>query len=738
MNKQCIYCAKLSIQALVELAKISFEAQRFPRDAYYQHHDSFSALEQSAHDGCDLCQVILQCFQQTPCEAEQPLEWPQEWNETSEASSDGYPQTMYSVAKGLDISDVKLCINTSHLYDSQGLRDVKVFDEIIVQVGTLHIETDENYGVWSFPQLVLRLSTPKDQAVYVETFRIGRFEVDPDLGSLTNHQLAKEWLTECCHDHESCLSHQMHELPSRVIDVGSSPNEGSVRLLLSHGLKADYVALSHCWGGAISPLLTTESTATFQQNIDIEVLPANFHDAITITRHLGIRYLWIDSLCIQQDSKSDWEAESKKMGLVYRNSTVTISAMISGHSKSGILKTSQSAHSLGASTTLDVFGGNDDTSKVTVRRKNLQEENLISLDRRSALAERGWTLQEYILSPRHLLYGQEMIYWRCPQGFKSSDGLPPGNNSPHTIYKDAAQVICSDILRHPKAVLPDIDAVFRDYSELVNAYSQRKLTYGSDKLPAFSGLAQRLHSAIGGEYLAGIWTANFRQGLLWTAEMKFCQHVNEPYRAPSWSWAVTDDLVLFEGPQAVEEQVVLKSTPSSANLLEYSINPRVPDNPYGEILSAKLVVEALTKPFVRSRQVVETILDPNSIGTANFDEPAGPEDSVPMGWASLFRMKTEGGDYIFSIITRPGDDADWEVDFHYFREEDYILMLVYTDDDLTEDDETEWSRSPAFCLILRRTTDESEETYERVGFAKLQEPRLRWLKTWERCVLTLV
>ncbi|KAF4826975.1 hypothetical protein CGCTS75_v008660 [Colletotrichum tropicale] len=412
--------------------------------------------------------------------------------------------------------------------------------------------------------------------------------------------------------------------------------------------------------------------------------------------------------------------------------------MVSGSSKAGILKTSQSSQTSGISTTLNVFGSNDDTSKVTVTRKNLQEENLISLDRRSALAERGWTLQEYILSPRHLLYGQEMIYWRCPQGFKSSDGLPPGNNSPHTIYKDAAQVICSDILRHPEEVPPDIDAIFRDYSELVNAYSQRKLTYGSDKLPAFSGLAQRLHPALGGEYLAGIWTANFRQGLLWTAEMKFCQHVNEPYRAPSWSWAVTDDLVLFEGPQAVEEQVVLKSTPSSAKLLEYSINPRVPDNPYGEILSAKLVVEALTKPFVRSRQVVETILDPNSIGTANFDEPAGPEDSVPMGWASLFRMKTEGGDYIVSIITRPGDDADWEVDFHYFREEDYFLMLVYTDDDLTEDDETEWSGSPAFCLILRRTTDESEETYERVGFAKLQEPRLRWLKTWERCVLTLV
>ncbi|KAH0443062.1 heterokaryon incompatibility protein [Colletotrichum camelliae] len=702
MNKRCIYCTKLSIEALVELAKISFEAQRFPQDAYYQHHDSFSALEQSAYNGCDLCQVILQCFQQTPCEAEQPLEWPQEWNETTNASLDGYPHTMYSVAKGLDVSDVKLCINTSHLYDAQGLRDVQVFDETIVQVGTLHIETVENYGIWSFPQLVLRLSTPKDEAVHVERFRIGRFEVDPDLGSLTNHQLAKEWLTE-------------------VIDVGRSLNEGSVRLFLSHGLKAEYVALSHCWGGAISPLLTTESTALFQQNIDIEVLPANFH-----------------SLCIQQDSKSDWEIESKKMGLVYRNSTVTISAMVSGSSKSGIMKTSQSAKSSGGSTTLDVFGGNDNTSKVTVRRKNLREESLVSLDRQSALAERGWTLQEYILSPRHLLYGQDMIYWRCPRGFKSSDDLPAGNKSPQTVYKDVSRVICSDILRQPETEPLDINAVFRDYSELVNAYSQRRLTYGSDKLPAFSGLAQRLHPAIGGEYLAGIWTANFRQGLLWTAEMKFCQHVNEPYRAPSWSWAVTDDLVLFEGPQAVEEQVVLKSTPSTAKLLEYSINPTVPDNPYGEILSAKLVVEALTKPFVRSRQVVETILDQNSIGTANFDEPAGPEDSVPMGWASLFRMKTEGGDYIFSTITRPGDDADWEVDFHYFRADEYFLMLVYTDDDVAEDDETEWSRSPAFCLILRRTSDESLETYERVGFAKLQEPRLRWLKTWERCVLTLV
>jgi hypothetical protein len=58
-------------------------------------------------------------------------------------------------------------------------------------------------------------------------------------------------------------------------------------------------------------------------------LPKTFQDAIEINRHLKVRYLWIDALCIIQptaDDIGDWEEEIPLKGKVYRNSTCTIAA----------------------------------------------------------------------------------------------------------------------------------------------------------------------------------------------------------------------------------------------------------------------------------------------------------------------------------------------------------------------------------------------------------------------------
>jgi hypothetical protein len=51
-----------------------------------------------------------------------------------------------------------------------------------------------------------------------------------------------------------------------------------------------------------------------------------FRDAIAITRKLGIRYLWIDSLCIIQDDREDQELEAIKMGSVYGNAYLVLAA----------------------------------------------------------------------------------------------------------------------------------------------------------------------------------------------------------------------------------------------------------------------------------------------------------------------------------------------------------------------------------------------------------------------------
>ncbi|KAI6552575.1 hypothetical protein MCOR04_010870 [Pyricularia oryzae] len=737
---RCIPCARLSVESLVELARIEFEAHIFPQNAYYQHHASFDDLEASANNGCDFCGLILECFQQSISKDKRPLLWPYEWDPEQPLSRPTGSDTMYAVAKSLSVSDIKLCVNATHLYLGQGIKEARVFDEILVQVGPLPAVNDDDVEPeWSMPQLRLTLESPRDEKFFIGDFRVGRLQLDTNLGSASNHMLARQWLSDCRLHHGSCLTEKLYELPTRVIDVGDSLESSSVSLFLSRGFKADYAALSHCWGGAISPLLTTETMHAFQECIQIATLPANFRDAITITRNLGIRYLWIDSLCIQQDSKSDWERESKMMGSVYRNSTVTISAMVSSGSKEGILKcdTRVAKYPKGTSLPLSCQGNEScsECPQVTVYPlRDPNQETIRGLDLGCALTYRGWTLQEYLLSPRHIMYNKDMLYWRCPGTFLSSDGLPPGNRTPDRTYPTMSRVIYSDILHHNQPPASDMNILFVEYYQLLGAYSARRLTYGSDKLPAFSGLAQRLHPVMGGDYLAGIWTTDFRRGLMWTADPTHCPHAEGDYRAPSWSWAVTDEQVLYGSGCSS----TLEPSPSSANLIDYSVEPRVPGNQYGEIRSASIVLEALTKPLVRSSQVVNGLADPDGVGVVIFDESPVSKDSLRMTHTALFQAKAECDDYLLSVITRPGADSDWEIDDELFVEQDYLLLLVHTDDNAPEDPES--SNSGALCLVVRPVggNDHSSDTFERMGTAFLGPPSLEWLKTWRRRVLTLV
>lgn len=113
-----------------------------------------------------------------------------------------------------------------------------------------------------------------------------------------------QWLKECDESHtESCPSQpglELPVLPSRVIDVGESDGSREPYLFVPDGCCGRYTTLSHCWGKHL-PLKTTMSTLrTRRHAIPFETLPKTYRDAVSITRSLGIRYVWIDSLCIVQ------------------------------------------------------------------------------------------------------------------------------------------------------------------------------------------------------------------------------------------------------------------------------------------------------------------------------------------------------------------------------------------------------------------------------------------------------
>ena len=100
------------------------------------------------------------------------------------------------------------------------------------------------------------------------------------------------------------------------------------RLYLSSkkDLNMKYIALSHCWVDTKPAILKKYMLKTMTHGIDWSWLPRTFQDAMIVTRQLGFRYLWIDSLCIIQNYQEDWIKESGAMQNVYANCVLTIAA----------------------------------------------------------------------------------------------------------------------------------------------------------------------------------------------------------------------------------------------------------------------------------------------------------------------------------------------------------------------------------------------------------------------------
>ena len=87
-----------------------------------------------------------------------------------------------------------------------------------------------------------------------------------------------------------------------------------------------YLTLSHCWGKIAFLRLQKDNLDILTNSFPISSLPQTFQDAITFTRKIGIQFLWIDSLCILQDSFRDWEQESTLMAKIYGNSSLNLAA----------------------------------------------------------------------------------------------------------------------------------------------------------------------------------------------------------------------------------------------------------------------------------------------------------------------------------------------------------------------------------------------------------------------------
>ncbi|KAI7924621.1 hypothetical protein M0657_004485 [Pyricularia oryzae] len=681
----CSFCEGLSIEHLVELTAVEYRGGRFPDHAFYQHHATIEDLIESADNGCDFCQFIVACAEAMP---------------STRNLDETHSFLAFCQECEMRSTDVKIAIHGHHTNEDQTIEEVKLLDTLQIWFGPnppYGYQEMEEYCHLEWP-LDLTITVPRERALTVGGHRIGRNQLDPVLDSDINFDVARSWFAACCNEHSSCPPRSINKLPTRLVDVGEAPS-WNVRLTQSQGQRGEYVALSHCWGGPIKLTLRRDNLASFLTSIPVAALPANFRDAITITRKLGMRYIWIDSLCIIQDSEEDWIVESARMTDLYLNAAFTICASTSNASDCGILnqprpvqkgimenfpippqghirvfpRSNPDATTVALRVYRPVMGGGEDYPAW-----EREDETMRGVEFWGALSKRAWGLQEKILSPRRLVYGRQQIYWICVEGCQSSDGLPDCFLTASDLeYKPLMRHFHTPGLQDPAALsATETRKIQENYYDMVSIiYTARKLTYPSDKLPAFAGLAKKFHPLFGGAYLAGVWSHDIHRGITWYHSDGPWPHTPaRPYRAPSWSWACADTVIsfMFEVSNAGRSCHCLEYT--RLEPLGYDIDYCDKSNPYGQIKHASLSVRGRTRILCRFRP-----------SHSRMDEEEAPETVSVMSWFddnNMMPSKFQMGDFegrqclVWTLPEEPvAEESDWRV-YPSIPEKEFTILVV--------------------------------------------------------------
>lgn len=428
-------------------------------------------------------------------------------------------------------------------------------------------------------------------------------------------------------------------------------------------------------------------------------MPKTFQEVIMVSRELGVRCLWIDSLCIVQDNEGglDWMRESSQMHQIYANSYCNLSAADSLDSSGG----------LGGERHPSMVQTTEATFVPTMPRRGKGEQGLYVLERwrlfnkevnDCVLNERAWVFQERLLAPRILHFCRYQLFWECRTCVKCEK-----------YPNDTFPTVCWELDDCIKARIPfegnDLSTLSKSWAVVAESYSFTFLTFPGDKLIALSGIAKRVRSAVEDEYVAGMWRRDFELQLLWFRETY--RITGSPpfrpstYRAPSWSWTSLD------GPIGYADHVW--DTWSSSmrwiyarriDKLEYAS-----DDDTAQLLGGCLELRGLLKPVrlvrigrKRSNGLLEwgIILDNNSEEqvSAFLDEPSTDE--------SVVTRHSDNGDIFCMSVFPAGWDATPKVTPKHMSEEE----IRASENDL------QWVKGK---YLLFRLDNQETNDFERMG-----------------------
>ncbi|OAL03122.1 HET-domain-containing protein [Phaeosphaeriaceae sp. SRC1lsM3a] len=375
-----------------------------------------------------------------------------------------------------------------------------------------------------FSGVILRLGRSYHPAIpygYIALYQ-PRKEYPTNLYTLSNREIDPEkihwtiihqWLQTCSDNHDCMANRATQEfLPGfKVIDTRT-------RRIVNASKGCKYVTLSYVWGTA------RESDVADGLSIP-DPAPLTIEDAMRCVQALGLRYLWVDRYCIDQDAAEMKHLMIQGMDKIYRNATLTIIDAEGSDSSAGLAGVSQVPRKVPKWT------------EIQGQRLSMVP-NVVRTVRSNHWNTRGWTYQEGLLSNRRLLFTRSQVYFQCLKM--------------HCCESLAAKFRCISRPRYEMAetfqVFPSgrdaVDA--RTFKGRLDEYLRRNLTYDSDMLNAFLGILRQfwyapnpiyhfwgLHIVVG-KFLAALFWLPVGDGPK--------KELSRREGFPSWTWAGWRDI----------------------------------------------------------------------------------------------------------------------------------------------------------------------------------------------------
>jgi hypothetical protein len=288
-------------------------------------------------------------------------------------------------------------------------------------------------------------------------------------------------------------------------------------------------------------------------------MPKTIQDAITITRELGFKYVWIDALCIIQRQKDleDFKVEALNMAEYYRNAYVTLSIAGAADCSEGFLHDRAPQQVAPCEVEFSPYQDPGITEPVAPTTAYL------SLPARrtwgsNPLDTRAWTFQESELSHRLLSFGSTQFNFLCQKlcRYENGDWNARAQQAKDWVSMDCRPPSLSNVLSSARSKDDGIELdVFEQWSRFVGQYSKRDMTNPDDKFAALAGMAKSVRGVVKCKYMFGLWENNLIKGLLWrplpSTVFNRIEKRRRPNRAPSWSWGSIDGWVHIQrNPEA--------------------------------------------------------------------------------------------------------------------------------------------------------------------------------------------